>query len=73
MKEVKLVKLDELSPKDYWFSNKNAGGRSVREAAQKNRPIVEERLADLLNEGWQIEGAGGQNLLHAFIILVRER
>ena len=73
MKEVKLVQLDELTEKSFWSSNKNAGDKTYREAAQRYRPIVEEQLADLLNEGWQIEGTGGEMLLLAFVILVRER
>jgi hypothetical protein len=63
MKEVKLVALTELVRGGSW-------GRELN--VQDDRPVVEEGLAELLNEGWQIAGTGGEILSKAFVILVRE-
>ena len=63
MKEVKLVALTELVKGGSW-------GRELN--VQDDRLIVEQRLAELLDEGWQIAGTGGEILAKAFVILVRE-
>ncbi len=63
MKEVKLVALTELVRGASWGRDHDI---------QDDRPIVEQRLAELLNEGWQIVGTGGEILAKAFVVLVRE-
>jgi len=63
MKEVKLVALTELVKGGSW-------GRELN--VQDDRLVVEQRLAELLDEGWQITGTGGEILAKAFVILVRE-
>jgi len=79
MKEVKLVRLADLSEEgNYWhepytslFEGRGQQGRGQQ--AKRDRPAVERRLADMLNEGWRIEGTGGDGLFNSFVILVRER
>lgn len=65
MKEVKLVNLvwDTGQVNSVWAAAKE----------RNERREVEQYLAGLLNEGWQIAGTGGVNLESAFVILVRER
>lgn len=67
MKEVKLVTLDELGADvAYWYHNLH--DRRYGEQVKKDRAVVEQRLADLLNEGWQLE-----SVVNSLMILVRER
>jgi len=80
MKEVKIVKLSELIASSKWSSwsyivANDAGKEGMEdmdERANSDRLEVEQRIADLLNDGWQIEGTGGERLGDAYFILVRE-
>jgi hypothetical protein len=75
MKEVKLVNLDDFGGA-YWSSDpRTFRSDQVKEAqsARAGRAAVEKGLADLLNEGWQMEGVGGEYLRNCFVVLVRER
>lgn len=66
MKEVKLVRLNELTKvreRNRWYRDN---------AKPEQRLMVERGLANLLNEGWQIAVTGGASMYNAFIILVRE-
>jgi hypothetical protein len=69
MKEVKLLWLGELAGKRSGWHNYISASHHFKEA----REAVENRLASLLNKGWQIAGTGGEGLTSAFVILVRER
>jgi hypothetical protein len=59
MKEVKVLTFRELS-----------GKGTLGQTHQ--RPNVEEGLADLLNDGWELSGTGGANVIEGFVILVRD-
>lgn len=78
MNEVKLTTLEELVPTGgtYWSSDpriyREDQGKRIR-SAKVGRAGVEQGLADLLNEGWQIEGVSGDYMSHGFIVLVRDR
>ena len=63
MKEVKILNLADFARKATlnWPANKG------------KHEEIEQNLASWLNEGWQIEGTGGERLYDAFVILVRER
>ena len=60
MKEVKIVAFRELS-----------GQGTFGETHQ--RPRVEKELASFLNEGWQLSGTGGHNVIEGFVILIRDQ
>jgi hypothetical protein len=78
MKEVKLLRFADLTSSDYW--TKDYGDevklsqyeKSRQEEARRERPLVEQRLSDFLNDGWYIAGTGGDSLSSGFVILVRE-
>ena len=71
MKEVKMFWLDELtSDNNTWFLNSTL---SPNTEVLEHRQRVEERLAEWLDAGWDIAGAGGEALRNSFVILVRER
>jgi hypothetical protein len=78
MKEVKLVRFTDLTSSEYWsrdYSDEvkiSQYEKSRQEEARKERPLVEQGLADFLNDGWYIAGTGGDGLSSGFVILVRE-
>jgi hypothetical protein len=79
MKEVKLVSFSDLTSSEYWSGEYSDEERlsqyekNRREEARRERPLVEQRLADFLNDGWIIAGIGGESLKSGFVILVREQ
>ena len=74
MKEVKLVQLSDLAEGAIEFSSTtNKDLARYDKNAAKHRAVVEQRLASLLNQGWQIVGTSGDNMGWAYVILVRER
>jgi hypothetical protein len=77
VKEVKIVRLDELVESSKWSTYSyiiaNDAGPGEKEDSKNFRPEMEQKLASLLNDGWQIKGTGGERLGDAYVILVRER
>lgn len=73
MKEVKLVQLSDLAEgvRD-WSGTYNKDLSRYEKNATRHRRVVEQRLANLLNQDWQIAGIGGENLGWAYVILVRD-
>ena len=70
MQEVKILYLDELENLDYWsidYTRKQPKDRAIQE-----RAIIEQKLADLLNDGWRVIATGGASLRGAYVILKRE-
>ena len=78
MKQVKLVRFTDLTSSEYWSSDypeeeKLSQYEKARQVeAKRERPLVEQRLADFLNDGWNIAGTGGDSLITGFVLLVRE-
>ncbi|MGB3712793.1 MAG: hypothetical protein WA996_00015 [Candidatus Promineifilaceae bacterium] len=59
MKEVKIVRFNPSLQAD-----------TVKHPVRKNTAEAVETLTNLVNAGWQIKTAGGDN--NAFVVLVRE-
>jgi hypothetical protein len=78
MKEVKLVRFTDLTSSEYWTkgygeeANLSKYEKSRQDEARRERPLVEQLLADFLNDGWDLAGTGGDSLSSGFVILVRE-
>jgi hypothetical protein len=79
MKEVKLVRFTDLTRSEYWSQDSGPDEKHSQyekrrqEEAEIERPKVEQSLAGFLNDGWHIEGTGGDSLRSGFVVLVRER
>ena len=78
MKEVKLVSFTDLTSSEYWSRDYSSDEKLSQyekrrqDEAKSERPKVEQRLADFLNDGWHIAGTGGGSLSSGFVIMVRE-